>query len=179
MTNCCTYFCLYLHIFFSLIISLIFSFVGCVSVKDANKILNFLQLLYLMIFVFIFIIITIWNIMKMILIPLKKIPGIQLTYIWVFLYIPAFIVIFIAIIYDIVLLFQKSELDNFLYDGIFIFLSFLFIILASIEYCQKVTLIEVGDWEIYNNMNNNKSINNVTNSIINNEDEKTLLNKQD
>ena len=114
----------------------------------------------------------------MILIPLRKIPGIQLTYIWVFLYIPAFIVIFIAIIYDMILLIKKSELDNILYDGIFIFLSILFIILAFIEYCQKLTMIEVGDWEIYNN-SNNKSINNVTNSIINNEDEKTLLNKQD
>jgi len=178
MTNCCTYFCLYLQIFFSLIISLIFSIVGCISVKDANKILNFLQLLYLIIFVFIFIIISIWHIMKMILIPLKKIPGIQLTYIWVFLYIPAFIVIFIAIIYDIILLFKKSELDNFLYDGIFLFLSIIFIILAFIEYCQKLTMIELGDSEIYNNINN-KSINNVTNSIINNDDEKTLLNKQD
>ena len=177
MASCCTYFCLYLIIFFSLIFSLIFCAVGCISMRHANKILNFVQLLYLIISVFIFIIISFWHIMKMILIPIKKIPGYQLTYIWVCLYIPAFIVLIIAIIYDIILLIKKSEMDNFLYDGIFIFLSILFIIFAFIEYCQKTTLIELSDWE--NNGINNKSINNVSNTNIINEDEKSLINKQD
>ena len=119
---------LYFKLGFNFILNFFILLILFVGIYDIS-ILNSLQSIYLILAVIDWICITTYYFIKLISIPLDNLPSIKYcSKFWNIFHIPAFILIFIGVIYDLFKVFSSSGLSGiFMYYLLFIIICGLFI----------------------------------------------------
>ena len=196
--NCCcikSKYCIYSVIFLNILMNLLILtilFLICYNIS----ILNFFQILYLILSILIWILLLLYSFYKLFLIILgKTLEENILKKLWKIVNFPAFSIIGISLIYDLIRVSSKNGLVWFLFYFLsFFFISIIFTFLTIFDYFEIKNQVEisnkkskaiplndledpafrkeVNDNNKDNNINNNEEKNNdIKNDIIDDDDD--------
>ena len=122
---------IYLKLCFNFLLNFLILLILLCGIYDIS-ILNIIQSTYLILAIIDWICITTYNLIKIVLMPLGKLPPIKYCFkLWIIFYIPSFILMFIGVVYDIFKVFLTSGISGvIMYYLLFVFACILFVCFA-------------------------------------------------